>query len=87
MAESIAVSDDLVALVRDFNKLYTRRIGLLNEGLLKSEFTLTEAQVLQELAHRDGLTATDLRRELDLDAGYLSRIGPSARISSGNIGA
>ena len=46
MAESIAVSDDQIALVRDFDRLYTRRIGLLNEGLLKSEFTLTEARVL-----------------------------------------
>ncbi|KAB0265816.1 bifunctional helix-turn-helix transcriptional regulator/GNAT family N-acetyltransferase [Microvirga brassicacearum] len=65
---------DQIATMRRFSRFYTRQLGLLVEGFLKSEFSLTEGRVLYELAHRDGLTAADLARELGLDAGYLSRI-------------
>jgi DNA-binding MarR family transcriptional regulator/predicted N-acetyltransferase YhbS len=63
-----------IAAVRRFSRFYTHIIGALQEGLLQSRFTLTEARVLYELAQHTGVTATDLGRQLDLDAGYLSRI-------------
>lgn len=63
-----------VEAIRRFNRFYTRHIGLLEEGLLQSPFTLTEARVIYELAHHDRTTAKHLSEELGLDPGYLSRI-------------
>jgi len=60
--------------LREFNRFYTRRIGVLHEGLLDTKFLLTESHLLWELAHRGGTTAAELARELELDAGYLSRL-------------
>ena len=60
--------------VRRFNRFYTKRIGVLQEGLLSSAFSLAEARVLYEVAQHEQTTATHLAQELILDPGYLSRI-------------
>ena len=65
---------DRVATVRAFNRLYTGVIGVLDEGPADAEYSLSEARVLFELAQQDQLYVTDLRKRLDLDAGYASRL-------------
>ncbi len=65
--------DGQVKAIRAFNRFYTRKIGVV-DGMASSPFSLAEARVLYELAHREKPTATDIRKELGLDAGYMSRI-------------
>jgi len=69
-----AASRSEVQSVRQFNRFYTRHIGLLQESWLQSAYSLTEVRVLYELSARNRPTATELCRDLGLDAGYLSRI-------------
>lgn len=63
-----------IAEVRGFNRFYTRRIGLLNRGLLKTRFSLTQARIIFELAQQEEIISTSLVEELDIDPSYLSRI-------------
>jgi DNA-binding MarR family transcriptional regulator/GNAT superfamily N-acetyltransferase len=63
-----------VTAVRRFNRFYTRQIGVLRKTYLDSPYSLGEARVLYEIASGRSLTASDIARALDLDAGYLSRV-------------
>lgn len=71
---TITEMPERIEAIRYFNRFYTRQIGVLEEGLLQSPYTLTEARIIYELAHHEQATATELASELKLDAGYLSRI-------------
>jgi DNA-binding MarR family transcriptional regulator/GNAT superfamily N-acetyltransferase len=66
--------EEKIAAVRQFDRFFTRQIGVLREGILHSPYSLTEARILFELGSCDNVTASTLGRELGLDAGYLSRI-------------
>ncbi|HET8911561.1 MAG TPA: bifunctional helix-turn-helix transcriptional regulator/GNAT family N-acetyltransferase [Ktedonobacteraceae bacterium] len=67
-------SEEKIAAIRQFNRFFTRQIGVLREGLLHSPYPLTEARILFELGQGTPLTASRLGRVLGLDAGYLSRL-------------
>lgn len=66
--------DGRVAAIRCFNRFYTEKIGVLQEGILHSPFSLTEARVLFELAGQEQSTAREIGKALELDEGYLSRL-------------
>jgi DNA-binding MarR family transcriptional regulator len=63
-----------IAKFRHFNRMYTRFIGTLNEGLLNSNYSLAEARVLYELANRNAPKASEIAEGLGMDPGYLSRL-------------
>jgi DNA-binding MarR family transcriptional regulator/predicted N-acetyltransferase YhbS len=68
------LTDDRIDAMRAFTRFYTSTIGVLDEGLLHTPYSVAEARILFELAQRDEVGVADLRRELRLDAGYTSRI-------------
>lgn len=67
-------ADVRIAAVRRFNRYYTRQIGVLRKTFLDSPYSLGEARVLYEIASGRAQTASDVASNLDLDAGYLSRV-------------
>ncbi len=70
----MSIPQQQIETVRAFNRDYTRRIGVLSQGLLDSPYSLTQVRVMFEVAHRPGVLAGQLARGLGLDRGYLSRI-------------
>ena len=65
---------ELVASIREFNRFYTKKIGILHGALLQHGFTLAEIRVLWEIAHRDYITAQMIGKELDMDPTFVSRV-------------
>lgn len=63
-----------IAAIRDFNRFYTRQIGLLEEGHLKSPYTLGQARLIYEIGTTRAVSASDLSRRLGMDAGLVSRM-------------
>lgn len=63
-----------ISSFRHFNRTYTRLLGTLDEGLLRSRYSLPQARVLYEVANRRNPRAKEIAEELGMDPGYLSRI-------------
>src|ERR1041384_7767060 len=68
------VPEGRIQAVRQFNRYYTKILGVLDEGINQTPYTLTETRVLFELSRRENTEVTALRKDLGLDAGYLSRL-------------
>src|ERR1700686_2433860 len=73
MTANVSMDDEQISAVREFNRFYTARSGLLRMRHLDGDFSLTEARILYEIGASPGLTASSLRQTLSLNAGYLSR--------------
>ncbi|WP_026874211.1 bifunctional helix-turn-helix transcriptional regulator/GNAT family N-acetyltransferase [Jiangella gansuensis] len=69
----MSVHSEQIAAVRAFNRFYTTVMGFLDQGLLRSRFSLTEARIVFEMAQREVTEVGELRRSLGVDAGQLSR--------------
>lgn len=74
MAHSAPIDATQISAIREFNRFYTARLGLLRKHHLDGDFSLTEARTLYEIGSRPAITASDLRQTLSLDRGYISRL-------------
>jgi DNA-binding MarR family transcriptional regulator/GNAT superfamily N-acetyltransferase len=73
MAVNSITEKEQISAVREFNRFYTARLGLLRKRHLDGDFSLTEARIMYEIGATPHLTASSLRNTLGLNAGYLSR--------------
>ena len=74
MPQSRPSLSDAIAAVRGFNRFYTREVGLLRKTFLDTPWTLGEMRILYEIRNQANISASDIGRELELDAAYLSRL-------------
>jgi len=65
---------ELIEKIRAFNRFYTGIIGLLDQHFLGSPFSLTEGRVLYEICNTEDCSAKNIRENIFIDEGYLSRI-------------
>ncbi len=68
------MEDQIIYRIRSFNRFYVRQIGLLQNSVLNTGYSLTEAHILNELRHNPNVTATSINEVLQIDEGYLSRV-------------
>jgi DNA-binding MarR family transcriptional regulator/GNAT superfamily N-acetyltransferase len=74
MLHPVPIQTSYISALREFNRFYTARLGLLRKHHLDGEFSLTEARILYEIGSHPGITAAELRQTLALDRGYISRL-------------
>jgi DNA-binding MarR family transcriptional regulator len=63
-----------IAAIREFNRFYTAKLGLLSRRYLDGALAFTQARILYEVDAQPKMTASALREALELDAGYMSRL-------------
>jgi DNA-binding MarR family transcriptional regulator len=68
------MGNEVINTLRDFNRFYTAILGVVNNHILESEYSLTEARIIYELSHSKALTAREIKEKLEVDEGYMSRI-------------
>lgn len=66
--------NDIVTEIRGFNRFYTNILGLLNQHIIDSGYSLTEARILFEISKTETCTANKLCPVLDIDRSYMSKI-------------
>lgn len=68
------MGNEVINTIRDFNRFYTAILGVVNNHILESEYSLTEARIIYELSCSRALTAREIKEKLEVDEGYMSRI-------------
>lgn len=68
------MGDNDIADIRAFNRFYTRQLGLLNEHIARSDYSLAEGRVLYEISRLGHTTGIELVQLLGVDPAYVSRI-------------